>query len=303
MLTTCIRVLNALMCACVAQAWADLFEVSDYQQTPVTLKQPATRIIALAPHIVENLFAIGAGDTVVGTVEHADYPEAAQAIPRVGNINGLSVEVIISLQPDLVIAWLYGISPQLQRQLQEFGIPVYLDDPRKLEDVATSIQDFSVLTGKQQVGLNISKAYLASLQKLRHEFSNRSPVSVMYQVWSAPLQTLNGEHMISDMIRLCGGRNVFGDADVIAPKISIESVLLRDPDAIVAPKNDVASARDALTSGSLDQWQQWPELAAVRQNNLIGIEADMLQRHTLRLVEGAEHLCLALDAVRKKIKK
>lgn len=273
---------------------ASVYSVTDYMGRDVVLPSPAKRIVAMAPHIVENVFSASAGDLLVGVVDYSNYPEEAKAITNVGAIQGSSIEAIIALNPDLVIGWASGHSSNRYKKLERLGIPVYLDEPKKLKDVAKSISDIGILTGRYKVAQEVANQYLLSLSKLQEAYKGRTTVDVLYQVWNSPLQTINKDSIISDVIHVCGGRNIFADAAVIAPKISIESVLDRNPDAIVA------SGMGEERPDWLDQWLAWPTISAVKQKNLFFIHPDLLQRHTIRLLRGAQQLCEQLDLVRSR---
>ncbi|TQV84301.1 cobalamin-binding protein [Exilibacterium tricleocarpae] len=280
-----------LLCIGAAAARGEV-RVQDYQDRLVSLPKPAARIVALAPHVVENLYAAGAGDKIVGVVEYSDFPAAARHKARVGGHSAVSLEAIVALAPDLVIAWAAGTSSALVQRLLDLGITVYLDDPRRLADVARSLRDFGTLAGTASVSEPRARNYLRQLDTLRTQFVDKKPVTVLYQVWHEPLQTLNGKHIITDVIELCGGRNVFDDAVSLAPKISLEAVFQRNPDVIIA--SGMGTARPAW----LDHWRRWPELRAVRNNHLYVVPADNIQRHTLRILSGARQMCAHLAAVR-----
>jgi iron complex transport system substrate-binding protein len=267
-------------------------EVSDYAKRPVILDKPATRIISLAPHITENIFSAGAGDLIVGAVNYSDYPVAAKKIPRVGNIQGFSVETIIALKPDLIIAWGTGHAANITQKLIDLGLTVYIDEPKVLEDVAKSIKDIAIMTGQQDQAKKNIYEYQQKLSLLKQRFAKREKISVLYQVWDKPLRTINGDHIISDVISLCGGQNSFADAEVIAPIISLESVLVRNPQTIIA------SGMGTQRPDWLDDWLKWTSLEAVKKQNLFFIPPDLLQRHTVRILQGAQILCDQLENVR-----
>lgn len=271
-------------------------EVVDYNGQSVYLDRPARTIVALAPHIVENVFSAGAGDLLVGVVSYSDYPAAASSLPVVGGYSIPNYEKIIELNPDLIIAWQSGNSKTAVQRLQELGFTVYIDQSDKLADVAKSITDIGVLTGHEQQADRVAANYLQKLSQLQATYSKRSNISVFYQLWNDPLQSINGQHTISDAIRLCGGSNIFADQTVIAPIINIESVLDRNPDAIIA------SGASGKRPPWLDQWSQWPSLSAVKNNNLYFINPDHIHRQTIRLLQGIEAICDHLETARKKAK-
>ena len=268
--------------------------VTDFLGRKVTLEKPAQRIIALAPHIVENIYSAGAGDRLVGAVDYCDYPAEAKKIPRVGAISAYSLEAIVALKPDLVVMWNSGLGGKNLPKFLELGLTVYASDPKTLEDIPRSIRDYGILTGQQAVADQNAAAFTTRLQQLREQYRGQNSVSVLYQVWNQPLQTLNNEHIISDVIRLCGGTNAFGDAPTIAPKISVESVITRNPQAIIA------SGMGEEKPEWLDDWKKYPDLTAVKKANLFFVPPDIIQRHTVRMLQGAERVCEALEMARKK---
>lgn len=268
--------------------------VEDYLGRTVQLPEPAKRIVALAPHVVENLYSAGAGDRLVAAVEFADYPAEAQALPRIGAFNTVSLEGILALKPDLVVSWLSGNGLSIVEQLRRLGVPVYADEPKTLEDIARSIRDLGRLAGTEAVSNAVAEGFLSRLQILEVRSRDASQLTVFYQVWHQPLQTVNDEHIISDVLGLCGGNNIFGDAASLAPVISVESVLERNPDVILA------SGPDENRPGWLDEWQRFPSLRAVQANNLMFVPADYLQRHTLRILDGAEMVCEQFQRSREK---
>ncbi|WP_347330327.1 cobalamin-binding protein [Marinimicrobium locisalis] len=290
------RVLGGVLAVwCVAifvQAARAEVQVTDFRGETVALEKPAERIVALAPHIVENAYSAGAGDKLVAAVNYSDYPPAAKKLPQLGGYKAVSVEAIVALKPDLVLAWRSGNGDTLIRQLERLGLTVYVDEPRTLEDVARSVEAIGVLAGTEGEAKEAARAFTGRLEALRGQYSDRTPVTVLYQVWNQPLQTLNGEHLVSDVIRLCGGRNAYADAEPIAPKINMESVLERDPQAIVA------SGMGNERPDWLDDWKEWPGLSAVEEDHLFFVPPDLIQRHTFRILDGAELLCGHLSAAR-----
>ncbi|MDO3384566.1 cobalamin-binding protein [Gilvimarinus sp. SDUM040013] len=268
-------------------------QVVDVRGKLIELAQPAERIIALAPHIVENVYAAGAGDKLVAAVSYSDYPVQALSLPQVGSFKVVNYERILALKPDLVLSWSSGNGEDVAAQLERLGLTVYVDELRTLGDIAQEVRTLGELAGTSTSANATADQWLQKLESLNQRYKNTEPVSVMYQVWNDPLQTLNGEHLVSDVIRLCGGRNVFADAVSIAPKINIESVLARDPQAIVA------SGMGEDRPDWLDEWLNYPSLQAVKNKHLFFVPPDIIQRHTLRILDGAELMCEHLDSVRQ----
>jgi iron complex transport system substrate-binding protein len=282
-----------VLAACVLSARADI-AVRDDSGAEVRLKQPARRIVSLAPHITEILFDAGAGDRVVGTVDYSDYPEAANRIARVGSYTDLDLETILALKPDLVIGWQSGNPLSQLEPLKRLGIPVFLSEPDRLEDVAASLEQFGALAGTSDVAAPAAAAFRARLTDLRQRYSGRPPVRTFYQIWSEPLLTVGGSQIIGNAIRLCGGVNIFEQLSSMAPEVSLEAVLAADPEVIVA------SGMDASRPEWLDGWRRWPRLTAAMRDNLFFIAPDLIQRHTPRLLDGTERLCRDLETARQR---
>jgi len=271
-------------------AWADI-SVTDDSGQRVVLDKPAQRIISLAPYITELLFAAGAGEAVVGATEFSDYPEAARSLAQVGGGGGLDLEAIMVLQPDLVVAWQSGNPRGQVERLQSLGITVFSSEPRRLQDVPETLRRFGRLAGTESVAAAQADSFNRRYAELQDKYAQRPRVSVFYQIWEQPLMTLNGEHLFSDVLRLCGGENVFNALPALAPQIDIEAVLLANPDVIVI-------AADDDDAPLLAAWQRWPQLSAVRQGHVYAIQRDQLVRHSPRILDGAERLCELLDAAR-----
>jgi iron complex transport system substrate-binding protein len=282
----------ALLWMLVLPARADISVMDDTGQS-VTLEKPAQSIISLAPHITELLFAAGAGEAVVGVTEFSDYPEPARSLAQVGGGGGLDLEAIIALQPDLVVAWQSGNPLGQVERLQSLGITVFFSEPRRLEDVPATLQRLGRLAGTGSVAGAQADRFKRRYVELHDKYAQRTKVSVFYQIWDQPLMTLNGEHLFSDVVRLCGGENIFDALPALAPQIDVEAVLQANPDVIVV-------AADAGDSPLLAAWQRWPGLQAVKQGHVYAMPRDQLVRHSPRILDGAEHLCELLDAVRSR---
>ncbi len=266
--------------------------VEDFLGRAVTLDAPAQRIIALAPHIVENLYSAGAGSKLVGVVSYSNFPLEARGIRQVGSYNAFSLETIVALQPDLIVMWGSGNGMQVLAQLEALGIPVFVSEPRRLADIPRTIRLLGKLAGTESVGEAEARRIENEITRLGTRYNEGVELSVLYQIWNDPLQTLNGDHLISQVIELCGGINIFADTKSLAPRINIESVLLRDPDVIVA------SGMSAARPEWLDEWLTYPSLSAVKNNALFFVNPDHIQRPTARVLLGAKDLCEKLNSVR-----
>ena len=290
----------AAMTACTedttqTQPGSGAYTVVDFDGKRISLTRPAKKIVALAPHVVENVFSAVAGDKLVGVVDYSNHPPQALNIPIVGGYEKANHEKIIEVDPDLIIAWQSGNSQAGINRLMDLGYPVYIDQPDTLRDVAKSIRDIGILSGSQDVAEPVAKQYLEQLDEVQQLYADKQKVTSFYQVWNEPLQTINGNHIISDAIEICGGINIYAEEFAVAPIINIESVLERDPLAIIA--SGMSSHRPEW----LDSWLEWGSLTAVKYDNLFFVNPDHIQRHTVRLLLGIERICQQLDSARNKL--
>jgi iron complex transport system substrate-binding protein len=272
-------------------ALAEISVVDDTGKT-VTLAKPAHRIISLAPHVTELLYAAGAGNRMVGAVEYSDYPEDAKRIPRVGSGFGFDMEAIIAMQPDLVIAWQSGNPSWQLARLSGLGLTVFVTEPRRLDDVASLLERMGRLAGTEAIATKTAGEFRRQRAQLQARYSGRPPVTVFYQVVDAALLTINGQHLINDVIDLCSGRNVFSDLPSLTPRVDVESVLQKNPDALVA------SGHAPLWPAWRERWRAWPAFSAAARGNLFFIPPDLIHRHSPRILQGAEQVCAALDKAR-----
>ncbi|RAH38862.1 cobalamin-binding protein [Halomonas sp. SL1] len=268
--------------------------VTDDAEREMCLDAPATRIVALSPGVTELLFAAGAGERVVGAVSFSDYPAAAKGLPRVGSYDRLDLEALLALDPDLIVAWAGGNPREQVERLAALGLPVYFSDAGDFGAIASSLERLGAMAGSEAEGRTAAERLLGEVAELRDRYADAAPVSVFYQVWDEPLMTVNGEHWISRALSLCGGENPFADESPLVPRIGREAVLARDPEAIITGGMGKADSR------WLEAWRDFPELTAVRRDNLFFVDPDLVQRATPRLVEGTRALCAHLETARER---
>ncbi|HMT78906.1 MAG TPA: cobalamin-binding protein [Azonexus sp.] len=277
--------------AAVHLAQADLVVKDDTGQE-VRLKGPAKRIITLAPHAAESLFAAGAGDKLVGTVDYSDYPPEAKKLPRVGGYSRIDLEAVAALKPDLVMAWESGNNMTQVDKLKALGLTVYVSQPNTIENIADQLEKMGRLAGTEAVANAAAERFRKRLEAIRAANAGKPKVRVFYQIWTSPLMTVGGPQIISDAIKICGGENVFGQLKQMAPNVTVEAVLEADPEAIIA-----TGMGDAKPEW-LHDWDKWTRMTAVKRNNLFHINPDIMQRHTPRILDGTEKLCAHLDVAR-----
>lgn len=244
--------------------------VTDDYGNEVALKMPAQRIVSLSPHLTELVYAAGAGAKLVGAVDFSDFPPEARRLPRVGSDAAIDLEAVLALRPDLIVAWPNAGSLRAVNRLAELGIPTFRSEPRELEDIPRTIEKLGALAVTSS---SAAASFRKRAGELEKRYSRRPPVRVFYQVWDRPLQTINGDHVISKVIRLCGGQNVFATAPTLAPEVDREALLRARPEVTIT---SIANT---------------PPPAHF-------IPGELIQRHTPRLLDGAERLCRILEAAR-----
>ena len=285
------RVLMSILAWLSLAVAAEVAVVDDNGQK-LHLVEPAKRIVSLAPNITEVLFYIGAGEKIVGADEYSNYPEAAKDILRVNNYAAANYELILSLQPDLVIAWQSGNGDKIIDPLRKLGIPVFVVETNKMDTIPSLFRRFGELSGHGDQAEQRADVFSRRLKELRAAQTGKSVVKVFYQIWDEPLITLNGEHMVSDIINLCGGINVFSDAIPLVPYVNIETVVAADPEVIIA-----GGSREERPVW-FESWQKWSGISAVINKHIYLIPSDLMQRHSARILDGTELMCAHLDSAR-----
>jgi iron complex transport system substrate-binding protein len=279
----------------LAAGFADAaISVKDGTGATVTLAQPARRIVTLAPHATELVFAAGAGERIVGASDYSDYPPAANAIPRIGGSQQIDTERLLALRPDLLVVWQGGNGERQLEALRRLRVPIYRSEPKSLADIPDEVERLGKLTGAEASAQAAAGAMRTRLAALAERSRGKAPVSVFYQVWDQPLYTLNGRQIVSDAIRLCGGVNVFADLAALAPTVSIEAVLQKNPEVIVR------GGKGGDEAPGLAMWQRYPALLATQRGNLYTVRSDLMTRAGPRMVDGAEALCGLLEQARGK---
>jgi iron complex transport system substrate-binding protein len=256
----------------------------------VELAAPAQRIVTLAPSLTELVYSAGAGARLVGVSAHSDYPPAAKALPVVASALGPSLEPLLALEPDLVLAWRDSIRDEDVARIERLGVPVFVTQAKRLEDVPRLLAAVGRLAGVDSAGA--ARAFRERLAALRSAHANRPRLAAFVEIWHRPLLSISGPHWISEALEICGAANAFADLPGPAPHVSWEELYARDPAVIVG----MGSAPDAARFRA--QWQERATLAAVRAGRLVFVEGDTIQRPTLRLAEGVASLCAGLEAAR-----
>ena len=281
--------------------------VTDDTGQRVTLPNPPQRIISLAPSATEMLFAAGAGDRLIATVDFSDEPAAAKRVPRIGDVTAIDMERLVALHPDLVVAWPGGGNPAQIEKIAQLGIPIYRQQVNRLADLPDSLRRLGALTSDGSTAEQAARALSAELARITREYGEgrraagvpttgadrtAAPPTVLLEVWNRPIYTVGGGHLMSDALTVCGVRNVFGDLNELGPVISTEAVIARNPDIIVA------SAPPGEGASWLAEWKRFGSLNAVRAGRLVAFEDQRLNRLGPSAVLATEALCKALAAAR-----
>ena len=263
----------------------------------LTLVAPAKRVVNLSPDFAELLFDIGAGDTLVGTIEYSNYPEAAKQVPRIGDGFHVDVEKIVALKPDLVLVWQGGTPQALIDKLRTLQLPVLAIGTHDMTDIAANLETLGQATGHEAGAMKAAADFRTRLAALQARYAHAMPIRVFYEISAQPLYTVGGAQSISRLMALCGGQNIFADLSELAPVVGLEAVLARDPQAIVTGdgEGDVGER--------FKLWQQWPKLSAVRYGNLYAMNDDTISRATPRTLDAGKQLCDDLDKARANLAK
>ncbi|PWK36464.1 cobalamin-binding protein [Cupriavidus plantarum] len=287
--------LGASLTALPAQA---AVTATDDAGQAVTLAQPARRIVSLAPHVTELIYAAGGGDRIVGTVTYSDYPHEARDIPRVGDNKSLDLERIAALKPDLIVVWRHGNAQKQTDRLRALGMPLFFSEPRRLESIPENLEKLGTLMGTSTVANRAAADFRQQIDTLRKTYASRPPVTVFYQVWQQPLMTLNGQHLISDMLALCGGRNLFANETPLVPTVSTEAVVAGNPEVMLTA--GMGATRPDRPLADFTMWEKWKQVTAVARNNLFIVDGDLVNRAGPRVVRGAEEICKDIDIARSR---
>ncbi|WER45249.1 cobalamin-binding protein [Cupriavidus sp. WKF15] len=296
--TALIRHLAAAAWLCAAApAMAAISVVDDAGQT-VTLAQPARRVVSLAPHVTELIYAAGGGERIVGTVSYSDYPPQARDIPRVGDNKALDLERIAALKPDLIVVWRHGNAQKQTDRLRALGLPLFYSEPRRLDAIPENLEKLGTLLGTEAVARRAADDFRQRVATLRKTYAGKPPVTVFYQVWQQPLMTLNGQHLVSDLLALCGGRNLFAAESPLVPTVSVEAVVAGNPEVMLTAGAGATQSDRPLADFAM--WEKWKQVTAVARGNLFTINGDLVNRAGPRVVQGAEQICKDLDTARSR---
>jgi iron complex transport system substrate-binding protein len=264
-------------------------QLQDDEQRPLGLRAPVQRIVSLAPGATAMLFAAGAGERVVGTSEYSNEPAAAAGIARIGDAQSFDLERILALHPDVVVVWSGGTSPTQLARLQGVGLRIYRHRLTGLDDIPASLLRFGRLAGTQGAAQTAAAQLGQRIAALRSRYLQAEPATVLIQVWNRPIYTVGRAEIMTDVIHACGYRNVYEELSDPGPAVTLESVLVRDPQIILALPPDQKAGTEWLAA-----WQAYPSMRAVRSGRVVSWTDQRLSRLGPSIVDAAEDLCRAL---------
>lgn len=238
------------------------------------------RVVSLAPSLSEIVVELGSADLLVGVLDAGERPVELKHLPSVGSYGQLDMERLLSLKPDLLLLWPGSVGPAQRDQLKRLNIPTYVAEPHNLDQLTAQIEAIATQLGRPERGVTLAADLRQKLDNLRQRYRRDTPLTVFYQVWDRPLYTVGGGQIISDALEVCGARNVFADLTLPAPQVSVEAVLQRNPEVILA--SDQAQ---------LDAWKAWPQVAAVVQGRLLLVTDKGLERPSGQMIEATAKLC------------
>ena len=282
----------ALLVAPAARADEAALRLVDDGGHEVVLTHPAHRIVALAPHLTELVYAAGAGNQLVAVGKYSDFPPEALAKPVISDAFAVNYEALAQLKPDLILVWGSGTPERTRAKLRTLGIPVYEIEIRNVAGLADTLRSIGRLAGTEGVAQARAQAVTTDWTALKASYAGRRPVRVFFQLWDAPLMTLNGQHLISSAISACGGTNVFAELPTLTATVSWEVAVQRDPELVMT----AGSASETARPG---RWSEFAQVSATRHGEFGHIEGDLIARSGPRFVDGARELCVAIDRARQ----
>ena len=242
------------------------------------------RIATLAPHLTEWAYSLGLGEQIVAVSAYSDYPLEAQKKPIVSDANGINLDALIRLKPDLVLMWQGSAQSAQVEKLKRFGIKVHISNPHTLEDIPKQLMQVAKLTDTTAIATKLNEAFLTRLDSIKNQYQHRPKQNTFFQVWHSPIITSNGDSWIQNLLDVCALTNPFSEHSVAYPTVNKEQVMLKNPDIIII-------SNKSPSSGHGDMWSNLKMINAVKNDRMYYIDPDYLHRLTARVLQGLEHLC------------
>jgi len=281
-----------LFLPCIFTNVSAQIQVSDDTGQLITLKQPAQKVISLSPGLTELVYSAGGENVIKGVVSFSDFPEQAKSLPQIGSYNALDIERIVSLQPDLILAWQSGNPIHQLKQLKNLGLTVYFSEPREFTDIPETIIKLGKLMATEKVAEKNAYDFTQEINQLRQKYKiidENNKKRTFIQIWDNPVMSINKEHLISKVVSLCGGSNIFAQAKSLTYSPDIESIFKSNPQIIIA------TGMAGTSNAWLKRWEKWPFLSAVKNKRLYAVNPDHLVRHTPRILSGIKEVCQIIN--------
>ena len=254
---------------------------ADTTELPPSATSKALRIITLAPHLTEWVYSLGLGDNLVAVSAYSNYPNQAKSLPQVADFQGADLAAIVALDPTLILAWDGGNKPQDIQRLEGLGFRVFKAKVTEIEDIAKNIQALGALTDTEEKARQLTKTFLLELNALKQQYQNPPYKPVFYYSWTAPLMTIGEDAWPNKLLNVCGATTLFADSPVDYPQVSVQEVLTRQPQRLVAASQQ-----------SLAQLEKfWRPHRAYLTAPLIQVDPDVTSRFSLRLLTELKSLC------------
>jgi len=266
----------------------ELHEVTDEAGRRVMVPRKIERAVSLAPNLTEIVFAVGAGDRLVGRTRYCDYPAEAKAVAEIGDTMTPSIERIIALKPQIVLISTASQLEVFTRQLNDQHIAVYVTNPQSLDNVFRSIQTLGDMFGESARAAKLVSELTGRADAVNSAIKETKPVKVFYQVSGSPLYTIGRDAYLTDLVRRAGGVSVTADVATAFPRFSDEAALAARPEAIILPTGGSMGEANSSVAGALKN------SPAVLSNRVYKINDDHLSRPGPRLVDGLEEMARAL---------
>jgi len=250
----------------------------------VVLPEHPHRIISLSPSITEILFSLGLEERIVGVSNHSDFPPQALAKPRVGSYINPSLEQVISLNPDLILATAAGNPREFVERMESLGFSVYTVFPKDFDGVLRSISHIAAITGGEHRGAMVVQEMRMRKERILHLTRGRKRPKVFLQIGTSPIVTVGKGSFADDLISLAGGENIAGGERVKYPRYSIEEVLVKAPDIVIITSMDPRADSHMLA----EHWNQWKTIPAVKHGRIYVIDSDLIDLPSPRIVDGLE---------------
>ena len=279
--------------------WLSILLSSNLEAAPSSNLSPK-KIITLSPHLAEVISELGAIDELVGVSDASNYPSSVKKIKVVANFQSINLELIKQLNPDIILIWKSGTSAKQQLALQNLfknsKTQLIETDANSLADIASEFERLGKIIGKESQGMEIASKFRKNLLAIEMQNRNKSLVSVFYQAWPSPLMTINGQHLISDMIKVCGGKQIFADQKLLVPTVSIESVIQLNPEVILS----ATQAEESPLIDNFSIWKNYPNLKVNQLKGYLNVNGDTMTRPSSRALLATQEICTFLDAIRAR---